>query len=80
MTKIMRNAVYYRWGGERGQHWCSRCYSNLGPEFTGLLGQRLQKTELERKVNDEVGFWFLHNYRANSLLFLLSADISGALG
>jgi E1A/CREB-binding protein len=57
--RIPRNQVYYRIGGERGQHWCQRCYSNLRDEFVGILGQVLIKKDLEKCVNDDA---FLENW------------------
>ncbi len=53
-TRIPRGASYYRLGGERGQHWCNRCYMALTDSFTGLLGQTIMKKDLERCVNDSV--------------------------
>jgi len=52
-ARIPRNAVYYRLGGDRGQHWCGRCHSNLPDEFIGVLGQVVRKSELEKRVHDE---------------------------
>ncbi|GBG24663.1 Histone acetyltransferase HAC5 [Hondaea fermentalgiana] len=53
-ARINRNAVYYRFGGDRGQHWCNRCYTALPEHFLGVLGQPMRKSELERRVNNDV--------------------------
>lgn len=53
-AKIPRNATYYRLGGDRGQHWCQRCYAGLKEEFIGILGQLVRKRDLEQCVNSHV--------------------------
>lgn len=53
-AKIPRKATYYRLGGDRGQHWCSKCYSGLKAEFIGILGQVVKKKDLEKCCNDQV--------------------------
>ena len=53
-ARIQRNHVYYRNGGDRGQHWCQRCYSNLPDSFIAILGQRVEKSALEKLQNDAV--------------------------
>lgn len=53
-SRIQRNHVYYRNGGDRGQHWCQRCYSNLPDTFIAILGQRVEKSSLQKLRNDEV--------------------------
>ncbi len=55
-ARISRGATYYRLGGERGQHWCNRCYGALNDQFIGILGQQVNKIDLERCVHDQVFF------------------------
>ncbi|CAK8998039.1 Histone acetyltransferase p300 (p300 HAT) (E1A-associated protein p300) (Histone butyryltransferase p300) (Histone crotonyltransferase p300) (Protein 2-hydroxyisobutyryltransferase p300) (Protein lactyltransferas p300) (Protein propionyltransferase p300), partial [Durusdinium trenchii] len=53
-ARINRNATYYRLGGDRGQHWCNKCFKALPGQFLGILGQAVRKTDLERCVHNEV--------------------------
>ena len=53
-TRIKKNSVYYRLGGEQGQHWCNKCYSNLSDSFANIFGKIIKKSTLERCVNNNV--------------------------
>ncbi len=53
-AKIQRDATYYRWGGERGQHWCAKCFTALPNEFIGFLGEQLKKSDVEQLVFNQV--------------------------
>lgn len=53
-ARITRNSIYYRLGGDRGQHWCSRCYTGLPEQFLGVLGQSIQRGDLEKRVHNQI--------------------------
>lgn len=77
-ARISRKSTYYRLGGDRGQHWCMRCYNALGQEFTGLLGQQLQKSNLEKCSHDQCSMeeWITCSSCSKSMHEICGFDLS----
>jgi len=55
-ARIQRNATYYRLGGDRGQHWCSKCYAMLPDRFMAILGMFVYKSDLEERHHNQMFF------------------------